>query len=78
MISQAQKSDCRVFVGKKYFYFIRNRLFQQNHISYLPPFSKTTKPIPECINRNIDESRTLAALRDGLLPKLLSGEIRGR
>ena len=34
MISQAQKIDCRVFVGEKYFRFFRNRLFQQNHNCY--------------------------------------------
>jgi type I restriction enzyme S subunit len=28
------------------------------------------------INSNQSESRTLAALRDALLPKLLSGELR--
>ena len=32
MISQAQKIDCRAFVGEKYFRFFRNRLIQQNHV----------------------------------------------
>jgi len=49
----------------------------------LPPtnvaaaFTKGTNPLVERIIANIHESRTLAALRDALLPKLLSGELRG-
>ena len=48
----------------------------------LPPqqvfeaFEKTVSPIFARILSNIEESRTLAALRDALLPKLLSGELR--
>ena len=48
----------------------------------LPPqqvfdvFEKTVSPIFARILSNIHESRTLAALRDALLPKLLSGELR--
>ena len=38
-------------------------------------FTLLTKPILDQINRNIDQSRTLAILRDTLLPKLLSGEL---
>ena len=37
MISQAQKIDCRAFVGEIYFRFFRNRLIQQNQISRLTP-----------------------------------------
>jgi hypothetical protein len=33
------------------------------------------KPMFDQINRNIDQSRTLAILRDTLLPKLLRGEM---
>ncbi len=32
MINQAQKIDCRAFVGEIYFRFFRNRLIQQNHV----------------------------------------------
>ena len=39
-------------------------------------FSANCKPMFDQINRNIDQSRTLAALRDTLLPKLLSGDLR--
>ncbi|QEF98793.1 Type I restriction modification DNA specificity domain protein [Stieleria maiorica] len=39
-------------------------------------FGKTIAPSMERIKANCEESRTLAALRDTLLPKLLSGEIR--
>lgn len=48
----------------------------------LPPsevvarFSEKAEPLAEKIQANVRESRTLAALRDGLLPKLLSGELR--
>lgn len=39
-------------------------------------FTKTTDSAVAIIDNNLRESRTLAALRDTLLPKLLSGEIR--
>ena len=39
-------------------------------------FTTVAKPMFDQINRNIDQSRTLATLRDTLLPKLLSGEIQ--
>lgn len=48
----------------------------------LPPeplaksFDALVQPIIERIVASIHESRTLAALRDALLPKLISGEIR--
>jgi len=38
-------------------------------------FSDIVKPMFDLINRNIEQSRTLATLRDTLLPKLLSGEL---
>jgi type I restriction enzyme S subunit len=48
----------------------------------LPPkavaaeFTERICPMIDRIIANIQESRTLAALRDALLPKLLSGELR--
>jgi type I restriction enzyme S subunit len=48
----------------------------------LPPaavveqFEERVSPLMERIRNNLHESRTLAALRDALLPKLLSGELR--
>ena len=39
-------------------------------------FTEAVEPVVDRIIANILESRTLAALRDTLLPKLLSGEIR--
>jgi type I restriction enzyme, S subunit len=48
----------------------------------LPPaavveqFEEKVSPLMERIRNNLHESRTLAALRDALLPKLLSGELR--
>jgi type I restriction enzyme S subunit len=50
----------------------------------LPPepvaeaFTRTTQPAIERMITAIYESRTLAALRDALLPKLVSGELRVR
>lgn len=38
-------------------------------------FKSVAKPMFDQINRNIDQSRTLATLRDTLLPKLLSREL---
>ena len=42
----------------------------------LSQFSKVAGPILIRVARNDNESRTLAALRDALLPKLIRGEIR--
>jgi len=39
-------------------------------------FTDITKLMFDRINRNTEQSRTLATLRDTLLPKLLSGEVR--
>lgn len=44
-----------------------------NYISYR--FDELTAQMMEKIKANSTESRTLAALRDTLLPKLLSGEL---
>ena len=41
-------------------------------------FTKRIRPQVDRIIASIHESRTLAAIRDALLPKLLSGEIRAR
>jgi type I restriction enzyme S subunit len=38
-------------------------------------FTRLTQPLLDRIDSNLHESRTLAALRDNLLPKLLSGEL---
>src|SRR5262249_36905576 len=43
---------------------------------FIQRFSVTVAPMLSRISQNILESRTLAALRDALLPKLLSGELR--
>ena len=44
--------------------------------SLLEEFENAVAPLVQLIARNGDESRTLAELRDALLPKLLSGELR--
>jgi type I restriction enzyme S subunit len=38
-------------------------------------FTAIAKPMFDSINRNTEQSHTLATLRDTLLPKLLSGEL---
>jgi type I restriction enzyme S subunit len=44
--------------------------------SVIQNFTEMTAPLLKRVNQNIAESRTLAALRHALLPKLLSGELR--
>jgi type I restriction enzyme, S subunit len=57
-------------------------LFEVNTVipaeALIRSFTKMVKPIFAMITQNLQQSRTLAALRDSLLPKLLSGEIRVR
>ncbi len=58
----------------------------RNHVHNLPviippmeliqKFESTVSPMYQRLKFNDDESRTLAELRDALLPKLLSGELR--
>jgi len=43
--------------------------------SLIRAFTDVAKPMFDRINRNTEQSRTLATLRDTLLPKLLSGEL---
>jgi type I restriction enzyme S subunit len=44
----------------------------------LNAFEETVTPLYDRVLINCEESRTLAALRDALLPKLISGELRMR
>lgn len=44
--------------------------------SLIECFARAAKPVMAKIAANEHESRTLAALRDTLLPKLISGELR--
>lgn len=46
--------------------------------SLLDAFDKQVRPIFDRIYHNTKESRTLAALRDALLPKLMTGEMKVR
>jgi type I restriction enzyme S subunit len=58
----------------------RNMAYMSKQV--LPPsdvqeaFDKQVRPLFERVHHNNEESRTLAALRDALLPKLLLGELR--
>ena len=44
--------------------------------SVIECFARVAKPLMERMAKNERESRTLVALRDTLLPKLISGELR--
>lgn len=44
-------------------------------LDILQLFEHTVKPVIECIEHNYSQTATLAAVRDALLPKLMSGEI---
>ena len=41
-------------------------------------FGQTVQPWFAKLRANVDETKTLAALRDTLLPKLISGELRAQ
>ena len=43
--------------------------------SLLEAFDAKVGALADCVHRNTEQSRTLAAIRDALLPKLLSGEL---
>ena len=45
-------------------------------IKLIESFTEFAQPIVEKIYLNLQESRTLASLRDGLLPRLMRGEVR--
>lgn len=45
-------------------------------VQLLEAFEKQVGPLLAAVDANLHQSRTLAALRDTLLPKLLSGELR--
>lgn len=59
---------------------VTTKTFEQSRI-FIPPaqviqeFDSRIKPIMQNILNNLQQSATLAALRDALLPKLMSGEI---
>jgi type I restriction enzyme S subunit len=47
------------------------------HFNHSPRVARASQPWAECrYPVGVNEWRTLAALRDALLPKLLSGELR--
>lgn len=54
----------------------RLRFIGANCIDIYQAFEEISRPLRQQIECNAAESRTLAALRDELLPKLLSGDIR--
>lgn len=45
-------------------------------LTLVKTYNEMTKPLFELIQQNIHQSRTLAELRDTLLPRLISGELR--
>ncbi len=56
----------------------RDALIIQPTNAFTEKFEQDVNPLMQVILRNQEQSRTLAALRDALLPKLLSGEVRVR
>ncbi len=60
-------------MGKKDFHTISHVVPPEKKVK---DFETLVNPIDQMIENNENESRTLAAIRDALLPKLLSGEIR--
>jgi type I restriction enzyme S subunit len=48
------------------------------HSLLVDKFESTTSPLDQAIENNEQQSKTLTAIRDALLPKLISGEIRVR
>ena len=54
---------------------VRSALFLQPSATLLAKFNNTVAPMIDRILRNSENSRTLATLRDTLLPKLLSGQL---
>jgi type I restriction enzyme S subunit len=55
---------------------ISNIPFALPNIDLAIEFSKKVQPLLNKINKNQTQARTLTALRDTLLPKLMSGEVR--
>ena len=45
-------------------------------LNAMQAFERIAEPLTERVEANICESGTLAAMRDTLLPKLISGELR--
>ena len=59
---------------------ITRQTFETLNCIFAPPkltaaFDLTVEPLLEQIRANLQQSRTLATIRDALLPKLLSGEL---
>jgi len=53
-----------------------NLIFPSGNREILEKFEDRCRPLREKMERNFEESRTLALIRDALLPKLMNGEIR--
>ena len=68
-MTAATASLCRRRVWKRKF----ERIYSDEVAEH---FGLLVKPLMEAITQRDEESRTLAALRDTLVPKLLSGEVR--
>lgn len=54
----------------------QNALCAQPSVSVIQKFEEQVMPMMDAILNNAKESRTLASLRDTLLPKLMKGEVR--
>ncbi len=52
------------------------RSLQHSSSAVLSAFEAQVAPLYDKLTANLQESRTLAATRDALLPRLISGELR--
>lgn len=57
-------------------HFIKKYEIPENFSEFVNSFNKQTEPLIEKIVKNTFESQTLAELRDTLLPRLMSGQVR--
>jgi type I restriction enzyme S subunit len=51
-------------------------VFPLKNLALLEKFEQLCRPLRETMEKNYEQSHTLAQIRDALLPKLMSGEIR--
>jgi type I restriction enzyme S subunit len=79
---QSLEENFKQFEGEGTVFGSINKTDFQNLKVVIPPSTTVEKfeeicfPLDQAIENNEKESRTLASLRDSLLPKLMRGEVR--
>jgi type I restriction enzyme, S subunit len=71
-----QLSDSHSSRGSLTTQLLRELQINVPHLERVLEFDRFSQPIVEQIYENLQQSRTLASLRDTLLPKLMRGEVR--